>query len=169
MMLSDTSPQPLSNNNHSQNSSPSSILNSSSDILSNLLQYNSQCPSSKLTDNSTQLRMIENLHNEPKNPSQLFHDYFIVQPEQGIRMEEAGAGNSLFLAIARALLYKLYFRDHTFEHTMRTVYFSDLDLMERFRFDSDLALQEILRKKLCLFWLKSLKTPNSLKHTKYNL
>ena len=113
--------------------------------------------------------MIENVHDQTQNPSQVFHDYFIVQPEQGIRMEEAGADNSLFLAIARALLYKLYFRDHTFEHTMRTVYFSDLDLIERFRFDSDLALQEIIRKKLCLFWLKSLKTPNSLNHTKYNL
>ncbi len=169
MMLSESSPQPLFTANNRSYNSPSSLLNSSSDTLNYILQYNFKEPNdASVLEDLTRLK-IEALHDEPKTTSQLFQDYFIVQPELALKMEEAGAGNSLFLAIARALLYKLYYRDHNFEPTMRSVYFSDIDLIASFKFDSDLALQEVIRKKLCLFWLSSLKAQNSLNHTKYKL
>ena len=89
---------------------------------------------------------------QQERPSRAFSDYFVVQFESTRQLENAGADNSLFLLIARALLYKLNFVDESYEAVLRNHIFQGL-LPKDYRFDSDMSLQELVRKRLCLYWL----------------
>ena len=80
-------------------------------------------------------------------------DYIEVIPEHTKQMEKQATDNSLFLAVARSLLFKVYFVDKNYEKFLKIFCFDAETQREGITLDSDLALQEILRKKLCLYWL----------------
>ena len=94
-------------------------------------------------------------------------DYFIIAPANSQKFEELATHNSLYLAIARSLLYKLYFVNKFYEHYLRNVVFRDISFIDTFVFDSDIALQELLRIKLCLHWLANIGDTKDLSKTKY--
>jgi len=81
-----------------------------------------------------------------------YNDYIEVSPEHTKQMERMGSENSLFLAIARSLLYNIHFVDEKHESFLCNLFIDD-DKRQKLKFDSDLSLQELLRKKLCLYWL----------------
>lgn len=100
------------------------------------------------------------------DPSRRFDDYIEVDCATSMRqLELYGAQNSLFLAVARALLYKCHYVDRRYAHLVRLIYAEclenggdgDGDENERrpheLRFNSDMRLQEALRRSLCAFWL----------------
>jgi len=87
-----------------------------------------------------------------ERPSYNYTDYIEVSPEHTKQMERMAPDNSLFLAIARSLLYKVHFVDKRYQAYLRRFCF-DGDERRNLTFDSDLGLQELLRKKLCLYWL----------------
>ena len=84
-------------------------------------------------------------------PSDQFVDYFEILPERTRSLETQGSGNSLFLSMARALLYKVNLVDKKYQFMLRKMYLlcnkNDSD------FDSDMQFQQILRKNLCMYWL----------------
>ena len=90
------------------------------------------------------------LDNKEK-PSDKYNAYIEVSPEHSKQMERLGSENSLFLALARSLLYRVYFVDETYVSHLNCLFFDEE--RPKFKFDSDVDLQELLRKKLCLFWL----------------
>ena len=104
---------------------------------------------------------------ESREPSRKYEDYFQVVPEHTKSLEQQSSENSLFLAVARSLLYKIYFVDRKYEFILRNQCFEDTFLKEKFRFDSDLALQEVLRKRLCSYWLSFVKDGKFKNDCKY--
>jgi hypothetical protein len=87
-----------------------------------------------------------------ERPSYNYTDYIEVSPEHTKQMERMAPDNSLFLAIARSLLFKVHFVDKRYQIYLRR-FCLDGDERRNLTFDSDLGLQELLRKKLCLYWL----------------
>ncbi len=85
-----------------------------------------------------------------------FQDYYQIEPEHTRCFEEQGDDNSLFLAISRALLYKLHFENKNYVHLFRHVYFSEMN----FNIHSDVQIQKLIRKKLCIYWLKKIQNGN---------
>lgn len=92
-------------------------------------------------------------------PSLKCEDYFEVTNARagisGKRLETYGAENSLFLAVARSILYKVYFIDNKYKSLLRRVYADCLETSgeAQIKFNSDMKLQEALRKSLCTYWL----------------
>ena len=93
-----------------------------------------------------------------KLDSKVFGEYFVVEPEHTLKLEQLGSDNSLFLAIARAFLFKIHFEDKLFELVLRNCLTlnDDNGCIEPIQFDSDVELQEIIRKRLCLHWMNSI-------------
>lgn len=82
-------------------------------------------------------------------PSSNYDDYFEIDDySPSIHYTP---DNSLFLSLARALLYKIYHVDRKYEFMLRRIYLLRVD--DHFEFTSDLTLQELLRHNLCLYWL----------------
>jgi hypothetical protein len=153
----------------------SEILNPTEQVLPYILQVNSFCKQKKTRNvsllNST---TIQQQQQQPKallsassnvdqfkrhqdqfelEASKCFVDYFIVEPEMTKTLEIHGSENSLFLAISRALLYKIHFVDKNYIYVLRDVLLKSAIDTKEFQFTSDIALQEVIRKRLCLFWL----------------
>ncbi len=61
-------------------------------------------------------------------------DFFLVEPEHTQIMELAGAENCLFLALARAFLYKFYFENKKYEFIIRLFCLNNLE--STFKLDS---------------------------------
>lgn len=148
-----------------KNNSPilSAILNASVDILPYVLQYNFSGPPGRDYFKENQAKLLDGVASSPE-PSCCPDDYFPVEPGHTQLQEKLGSENSLFLAIARSLLFKMEFEKRNYECALRDVYFSDVDFIAHFNFDSDLALQEVLRKKLCLFWMNNVANYNSSRY-----
>lgn len=138
------------------------MYNINSDVLSYALQYNF---STKSEANVYLEPLPYFLTKSNVNYSESIQDYFTIYSEKTFKLEESGSGNSLFLALARAILYKLAYENPYYEFILRNICFSDIEYIDNFKFDSDLALQQLIRRKLCLYWLKSLP---DLTKTKYN-
>jgi hypothetical protein len=120
---------------------------------------------SSATKSETPLDQLIDFRIEIEPPSRLFEDYFEISPDQSKRVEAFAPDNSLFLAVARALLYKIYFVDRNYEFLLRRVYLSDVD--DEFVFNSDLTLQELLRRNLCIYWLSHVVDGEFVPHCKY--
>jgi hypothetical protein len=137
------------------------------DKLNYALQFN-------LTNNTYRQINFKYLSNESTNIVDLnkisnkFDDYFCVESENTLKLEELGSQNSLFLALARCFLYKIYFEDFNYEYVLRNAYLKNISFIQSFQFDSDMALQEIIRKKLCLHWLENAYNINKFNCTKYS-
>ena len=144
----------------------SEILNSKNDLLPYVLQFNFKATTDQTIDSvmNKNYQKFE-LNNFDMEPSLRLDDYFLVEPEITKQIELIGSGNCLFLAVARALLYKLYFENQKYEFIMRNIYFNDVK--DQFKFDSDLALQETLRKKLCIYWLSFVQDGKFVENCKY--
>lgn len=99
-------------------------------------------------------------------PSLKLDDYFIVQPEHTKAMELAGCDNSLFLALARSFLYKFYFENKKYEFIIRLFCLNNLN--SKFKLDSDVTLQQVIRKKLCYYWLSFISEGKFVKNCKYS-
>ena len=132
----------------------------SNDILPYVLQFNSveksKSKNSRVRPQQVPLfREANNVFTHKEQPSHDIGDYFEVAPEHTKQMEKLAPDNSLFLAVARSLLCKVYFFDRKYEYVLRNVCLDDALLRDKFKFDSDLSLQEILRKKLCTYWLEN--------------
>lgn len=84
-------------------------------------------------------------------PSLCVDDYFLVEPEHTHSMELSGSDNCLFLALARSFLSKFYFENKKYEFIIRLFCFNNIN--SKYNLNSDVNLQQILRKKLCLYWL----------------
>jgi hypothetical protein len=113
---------------------------------------------------ATLIRLID-FRIEVEPPSRHFDDYFEIVPDQSEKIELLAPDNSLFLAIARALLYKIYLIDRKYEFLLRRVYLHEVN--DEFVFDSDLTLQELLRRNLCIFWLSHVIDGEFVPHCKY--
>ena len=140
-----------------------------SDILPYALQYNFK-DTKPLSLDSFEWKKTQNDIYKSQNyqkPSKNLNDYFEITPNWTQKLEINGAENSLFLAIARSLLHKVIYNDSYYENILRNCTFSETDFIKDFKFDSDIALQELLRKKLCCYWLKNVKN-SSFNNTKYN-
>lgn len=132
------------------------------------LQYNHSGTQGSIKFNLQQIKeKVSKEINGMNNLSEDLDDYFVVAPSHSQKLEEQGSHNSLFLSIARFLLYKLYFVNKFYELYLRNVVFRDIDLIDTFVFDSDISLQELLRKKLCHYWLSNIGDCNDLSRTKY--
>ncbi|CAF0784315.1 unnamed protein product [Brachionus calyciflorus] len=95
-------------------------------------------------------------------------EYFQVCIETTLPMEESALDNSLFLQVSRALLYKIYFLDEKYEFLLRKPLNKYIGLDRNFCFDSDIALQEKLRKLLCVYWLNFILNGQFLPYCKYS-
>ena len=113
-----------------------------------------------------ELSKLINFRIESEPPSTSSDAYASIVPEWTRRVEVLAADNSLFLSVARALLYKIYFVDRKYEFLLRCVYLSEVS--DEFTFDSDLALQELLRKNLCIYWLSNVVAGEFVPHCKYS-
>lgn len=104
-------------------------------------------------------------------PSICFDDYFQVETLKGCaKIESCGLHNSLFLAVARSLLYKIYFIDRKYTCLIKAVYANCLDEPNTscFDFNSDMRLQEVLRKSLCVYWLGFVHNGEFIRECKYS-
>ena len=106
-------------------------------------------------------RKLNDLNNN-NEPSTSINDYFNVTFQSTRQLEASGADNALFLLLARAILYKLNFTDPTYQRFLRMKVFYRL-VRKDYRFDSDVQLQQLIRKRLCLHWL-SFVIDGKLKH-----
>ena len=96
-------------------------------------------------------------------------DYFTVQVQGAMEMEKSAVDNSLFLAISRALLYKIFFFDDKYEFILRKTisqYVPKCDKDSFFR--SDIILQQYLRKLLCAYWLSFVENGEYKSNSKYS-
>ena len=159
-MCSSTNINSLSHNRSKMNPENSPVLTAilkSNDILPYVLQFNCLEKNIKSNDRQTshasQFKDVNNLFESKEHPSIEYDDYFEVSPEHTKLIEKQAPDNSLFLAVARSLLYKVYFFDKKYEFVLRNLCLDDGFLRDEFKFDSDLSLQEVLRKKLCKHWL----------------
>ena len=141
------------------------LADSSASLLPYVLQFDSNdCtypdeankykPKTRMDDGHLKMAKltIDDLDLAQSQASRAYSDYFVVTFESTRQLEQAGADNSLFLLVARALLYRLNFVDQGYGTVLRTQVFQGL-VQEGYRFDSDMSLQELLRKRLCLHWL----------------
>lgn len=93
-------------------------------------------------------------------------NYCEVEPHNTKNQEFLGHGNSLFLAIARAIILTANFHDEP--HSILSKKTNKSTKMNHILMSSDVYLQEILRKTLCLHWLRNLDTEKfELKYSKY--
>lgn len=97
-----------------------------------------------------------------------YKDYFLVEPEFSKSIESTGVDNSLFLAISRALLYKIYFMDLKYDFLLKNAYLKSVPVDETLVFDSDVKLQSLLRQALCIFWLSFVSDGNFKPFCKYS-
>ena len=92
-----------------------------------------------------------------------YDDYLEVLPYKTSLLEYNGAENSLFLAIARSLLYNINFVERDI---LNKICLDNSN--ENLKLGSDLNLQQVLRKHLCMYWLSNVKN-GVLKHdSKYS-
>ena len=91
---------------------------------------------------------------EQPKVSERLEDYYRIEPEHAKHFEELGSENSLFLAVARAILYKMYFEDLNYRFIIKHIYFKT----DEIKLDSDNHLQRLIRKKLCTFWLSKVQS-----------
>lgn len=96
-------------------------------------------------------------------------DYFRVKIDATLDMEKSAKDNSLFLAVSRALLYKIFFFDDKYEFILRKIIsqydqISDSDIC----FGSDVVLQKNLRKLLCSYWLSFVQNGSLKPCSKYS-
>lgn len=80
-------------------------------------------------------------------------DYYEVDVSKTRKLEVYGCENSLFLALARSILYKVHYIDQKYAHIIKTVYAHCFQEPSAVKFNSDMKLQELLRKSLCIHWL----------------
>lgn len=90
---------------------------------------------------------------DTQSGSSNLNDYYEISPTSTKKIETLGSDNALFLAVARAILYKLHFIDKKYKYIMQQIYSSTLKLNADFKFNSDMKLQETLRSNLCDYWL----------------
>lgn len=90
-------------------------------------------------------------------PSTDLADYFEVLTvrSNSSNLESFGCENSLFLAVARSILFKIYSIDRKYKYIIKKIYAAYLGngLDAEFKFNSDMKLQEAIRKSLCIYWL----------------
>lgn len=149
------------NNLLSANKTPllSELLHLNGDLLPFVLQFDShsasQIDSAQSSKNEIEFEPVKFSFNfDMEKPSTNYEDYFIIEPDHTKQLELQGANNSLFLSIARCILFKIHFVDKKYEFLLRNAFLNDvLPIKASFSFDSDMVLQELLRKKLCLYWL----------------
>ena len=140
----------------------SEILNQKSNVFTlNFTQIESKQSRNVKHDNLEDLKQFE----QPKLSDRL-DDYYYIEPEHTLWFEELGTENSLFLAVARALLYKMYFEDLNYRFIIKHIYFKT----DEIKLDSDNNLQRLIRKKLCLFWLSKVQKNvfNSSRYLKFD-
>ncbi len=138
--------------------------------LSYVLQNNFKNETDKMVDHlSLNDEQVDSLFYSSKVSSK-FDDYFVVEPEVSKQLELLGCENSLYLAVARAILFAFHFdinqkkNESTF---CNSIFSKEIDNSKKhFQFNSDMALQEFLREQLCLHWLKSVKSFTKSKYSK---
>ncbi len=126
------------------------------ELLPCLLHQNSSNRPPRLSSNPIKLEphLLPSGQHETTDPK----EFFAVELGESMqKLETLGCHNSLFLAVARALLFKIHYENQNYVDTLRKACFSDVDFIPAHCFDSDLALQELLRRALCLFWLRTVK------------
>ena len=116
-------------------------------------ESNKYKPKTRMDDHYMKMaRLAINDLDSHSKPSRVLSDYFVVSFESTRQLEQAGSENSLFLLVARAILYRLSFVDESYETVLRNQIFHGL-IHKDYRFESDMSLQELIRKRLCLYWL----------------
>ena len=98
-------------------------------------------------------------------PSELtmsFDEFVPIEPVFTREQELIGRDNSLFLAISRFILYKCDYEKKFCPYIFKNFYVSDINRL----MNSDVYLQEVLREKLCCFWLANLKKRNFSRYAK---
>jgi hypothetical protein len=149
------------NNLLSTNKTPvlSELLHLNGDLLPYVLQFDaSSAPridGAQSNKNETEFEPVKlSFSFNMERPSTNYEDYFLIEPEHTKQLELQGSSNSLFLSLARCILFKIHFFDKKYEFLLRNAFLHDvLPAKAAFSFDSDMVLQELLRKKLCLYWL----------------
>jgi hypothetical protein len=138
----------------------SELLHLNGDLLPYVLQFDSrtapQIDNAQSSKNEIEFEPVKFSFNcDMEKPSNNYDDYFIIEPEHTKQLELQGANNSLFLSIARCIIFKIHFVDKKYEFLLRNAFLNDVLPAKptTFSFDSDMVLQELLRKKLCLYWL----------------
>jgi len=146
------SPPPEQLHQQKNTSSPDSLF--TTDLLPCLLYKNSlvnRTKEARVKTKNTNQHILLVPGPESTNPE----DFFTVELDENIQnLEKLGCHNSLFLAVSRALLFKINYEDQDLAENLRNVCFSNIDGISSFCFNSDMALQELIRKALCLYWLK---------------
>ena len=169
-------PQPNNNNNNNNNKGATRKRLAVNPLLSELLtdttptllpyvlqfdqhdctypdEYNKVIAKTRMDDHHLKMAKLAINDLDPHGkPPRLFSDYFVVSFESTRHLEQAGSDNSLFLLMARAILYRLNFIDENYASFLRCQLFHGL-ISDDYRFDSDMSLQELVRKRLCLHWL----------------
>ncbi len=85
-------------------------------------------------------------------------NFYVLEPEHTESQDLAASDNSLFISVSRSLIYNIKFQG------LRSQLLSS-ESEDHF---CDLYLQEILRRKLCLYWLEILATENAELRIKYS-
>lgn len=149
-----------------------------SDPIAELVALSSTLASTRSSSSSSSWSILSNESPRPPSsliendlmPSTCFDDYFEVQTQLNAKqLESYGLHNSLFLAVARSLLYKIYFVDRKYKYLIKAAYANCMDELDvEFKFDSDMKLQEILRKSLCVYWLGFVHNGEFVNECKYS-
>lgn len=134
-----------------------------SPLLSELLtskiepqEFKFQCISKlrKLNDNEEKTYKNEYIITS-NDSSKNLGDYFEINGMVSDSTEQLGSDNSLFLAVARALIYKRTYENNNHYH-------SNMFSSEGQKLESDNRIQRVLRINLCRYWLKSIEKSNFL-------
>jgi hypothetical protein len=126
-----------------------SLLNdliASNEILPYVLQFSSSPLTTVATHSLQSCFQDEQLNSTNSN------EFIEFSPESSKDMENSAPDNSLFLAISRSILFKIEFESPGYESVIREFLFNENETTT-FIFNSDVDLQEVLRRKLCLHWL----------------
>lgn len=126
--------------------------------------------SMRLSDSSTDSGVNSTLESDLR-PSTSYEEYFEVETcidSSHKKLEAFGSKNSLFLAVARSILYKIYTIDRKYRHLLKIAYSDCLSTCENVKFNSDLRLQEALRRSLCTYWLSFVYNGEFIADCKYS-
>jgi hypothetical protein len=128
-----------------------------------LIKFDDNFECNKIQIDNSFLESSYNLENNNEISYRL-EDYYKIEPTFTKCLEESGSENSLFLAISRSLLYKIYFENENYKHIFKNIYFKNM----RYKINSDICIQRLLRRKLCIYWLSKVKNSQFIKGSTYS-
>ena len=116
-------------------------------------------PMTNIKHNQFQKNISFEINQQTSSFNDLVPIEFIATKDQELN----GCDNSLFLSVSRFIIYKSEYEKKFCPIIFKNFYLSEINKL----LNSDVYLQEVLREKLCRYWLSNVKKNDIGKYSRY--